>query len=175
MSDILPAPCVETPTAQDIADWQRVIAQVARHYRITYSAGSLQAAANWQSEQPLAQVLKNLGRQAGLQARILNEEIGQISRWQLPLAVQLRDGQIGVILSFDGEDRVAVCLARDAELINRYPLQELLSEIRLVVALRPSAQARKQTAPQSAPQTPERIAWGTTEQESPGHKPASKK
>jgi ATP-binding cassette subfamily C protein LapB len=142
MSDILPAPHVETPTAQDIADWQRVIAQVARHYRITYSAGSLQAAANWQSEQPLAQVLKNLGRQAGLQARILNEEIGQISRWQLPLAVQLRDGQIGVILSFDGEDRVAVCLARDAELINRYPLQELLSEIRLVVALRPSAHAR---------------------------------
>lgn len=125
-------------TPEEIKNWLNAVTHIARHYRMGYSAGNLQAAANWQRNKPLPTVLKNLARQAGLQVRILNEGVSDTSRWRLPLVIQLEDGEIGIIKSHDGEDGLAVSLIHDDDLVNHYSLQELLPQIKRVVALRPT-------------------------------------
>lgn len=138
MSDVVSDKAPAGLTRNEVDDWLCAITHIARHYRVGYSAGSLEAAANWQLNKPLPVVLKNLARQAGLKARILNEGVDDISRWRLPLVIQLDDGQIGIVKSHDGNDSVAVSLVDDDELENHYALSELLPQITRVVALRPT-------------------------------------
>ncbi|MBK4714465.1 MULTISPECIES: type I secretion system permease/ATPase [Tenebrionibacter/Tenebrionicola group] len=138
MSDVQPDNIPTGLTRQETGKWLRAVAHIARHYRIGYSAGNLEAAANWQLNKPLPVVLKNLARQAGLKARILNQGVEDISRWRLPLVIQLDDGQIGVVKSHDNDGNVAVSLVDDDDLVNHYALETLLAKIRRVVALRPT-------------------------------------
>ena len=135
-------------TEQELLDakalnaWVAAISQVATHYRLTFSPGGLQAMARWQLGKPLATALKNMARHIGLSSRKLDDKLDDVTGWRLPLVVQLKDGQVAIIHSFDGEANVGVSFSRDADLITTQPLTELLAEIRHVVAFRPAAMAR---------------------------------
>lgn len=135
-------------TEQELLDakalnaWVAAISQVATHYRLTFSPGGLQAMARWQLGKPLATALKNMARHIGLSSRMLDDKLDDVTGWRLPLVVQLKDGQVAIIHSFDGEANVGVSFSRDADLITTQPLTELLAEIRHVVAFRPAAMAR---------------------------------
>lgn len=135
-------------TEQELLDakalnaWVAAISQVATHYRLTFSPGGLQAMARWQLGKPLATALKNMARHIGLSSRMLDDKLDDATGWRLPLVVQLKDGQVAIIHSFDGEANVGVSFSRDADLITTQPLTELLAEIRHVVAFRPAAMAR---------------------------------
>ncbi|MGE6981223.1 type I secretion system permease/ATPase [Kluyvera intermedia] len=135
-------------TEQELLDakalnaWVAAISQVATHYRLTFSPGGLQAMARWQLGKPLATALKNMARHIGLSSRMLDDKLDDVTGWRLPLVVQLKDGQVAIIHSFDGEANVGVSFSRDADLITTQPLTELLAEIRHVIAFRPAAMAR---------------------------------
>lgn len=132
----------EALTARALSAWVNAIGQVATHYRLSYSPGGLLAMARWQQGKPLAVALKNMARHVGLSARLLEGRLEDISGWRLPLVVQLVDGQIGILHSFDGNAHVGVSFERDASLITSVPLADLLVDIRHVVAFRPSNMAR---------------------------------
>lgn len=135
-------------TEQELLDakalnaWVAAISQVATHYRLTFSPGGLQAMARWQLGKPLATALKNMARHIGLSSRMLDDKLDDVTGWRLPLVVQLKDSQVAIIHSFDGEANVGVSFSRDADLITSQPLTDLLAEIRHVVAFRPAAMAR---------------------------------
>lgn len=123
-------------------EWVLAIGHIASHYRLEYSPGGLQAAANWMHNKSLASTLQNLGRQAGLAARLLSEKELNISSWRLPLAIQLNDGQVGIIESFDGEDNVGVSFISDDQLVTQLTFSELAKDIRHIAAFRPVASVR---------------------------------
>nr|MBA2816231.1 type I secretion outer membrane protein, TolC family [Candidatus Pantoea persica] len=65
----------------------------------------LLAASEWQGKQTRDKALRHLARQAGMSLQLYYEENKwEINHWRLTLAVELADGQVGVIVSFDGED-----------------------------------------------------------------------
>lgn len=132
----------ETLDARALNDWVAVISQVATHYRLSFSPGGLQAMARWQLGKPLSVALNNMARHVGLTARRLHEKRDDVSGWRLPLVVQLKEGQIGIIHSFDGQENVGVSFTRDANLIVTQSLAELLDSIQVVVAFRPASMAR---------------------------------
>lgn len=61
---------------------------------------------------------------------------------RLPLVAVFKNGDIGIIESFDGEKNVALRLIQDHGLSTSVPLEGLLDETECLVALRPSAPAR---------------------------------
>ncbi|BDH47485.1 ATP-binding protein [Salmonella enterica subsp. enterica serovar Choleraesuis] len=132
----------ETLDPKALSSWVSVIGQVATHYRLSFSPGGLQAMARWQQGKPFGTALKNMARHVGLSTRILDDKLDDVSGWRLPLVVQLNDGQVAIIHSFDGEASVGISFTRDADLITTLPLAELLPDIRHVVAFRPAAMAR---------------------------------
>ncbi|HBR7116776.1 TPA: type I secretion system permease/ATPase, partial [Klebsiella pneumoniae] len=90
----------EQPQRSDIPhlqDWANAMAFVASHYRQSYSPGTLHAAAEWATQKTLPDALKHLCRHAGLHCQFLNGNDRKMSAWRLPLVVQLKDGQIGII------------------------------------------------------------------------------
>lgn len=129
-------------TPKALRSWVDTIGQVATHYRLSYSPGGLLAMARWQQNQSLASALKNMARFVGLSARVLDSQLEDITGWRLPLVVQLKNGQPGIIHSYDGASQVGISFVEDASLITQLPLDELLSDIQRVVVFRPAAMAR---------------------------------
>lgn len=128
-----------SPELEDINGWVQAICRVASHYRLSFSPGNVKAIARWQQGRALTTALKNMARHAGLSVRLLEGKPENISGWRLPLAVQLKDGQVAVIEHFDGESKVGVSFSREDNLVTMLPLAELLAEIRYAVALRPAS------------------------------------
>ncbi|MCV9879306.1 type I secretion system permease/ATPase [Brenneria izbisi] len=122
---------------QALPQWAAAIGYVAAYYRLAFSPGALQASARWLEDRTFSQALQSLARQAGLTACVQSHQA--ITVWRLPLAVQLTDGQVGVIEQFDGEDTVSLCFVADGNQLSQLSLSQLLPSIRQVVTLRPAA------------------------------------
>lgn len=84
--------------------WATAIILIAGHYRLPCSPGMILAASEWQGKQTRDKALRHLARQAGMSLQLYQDNKWEINHWRLPLAVELADGQVGVITSFDGEE-----------------------------------------------------------------------
>lgn len=129
-----------------LSHWAAAMSYVASYYRLSFSPGALQASARWLGQHDFSAALQSLARQAGLTVRMHDHK--DISTWQLPLAVQLTNGQIGVIEQFDGEDTITICFMTDNNQLSQQTFSQLLPEIRHVVALRPASTVKDSRAAQ---------------------------
>lgn len=129
----------EPVTDQTLAHWAQAFSHVADHYRVACSPGALVADAPWLSGKPMINALTLLAREAGLSFQLLHSTQDAINSWRLPLVVELKEGKIGVIEYFDGEDTLEICFIDSTAQTNRLSLQALLPAIHHVAALRPLA------------------------------------
>ncbi|HIC2038920.1 type I secretion system permease/ATPase [Enterobacter soli] len=129
----------EPVTDQALAHWAQAFSHVADHYRVACSPGALVADAPWLSGKPMISALTLLAREAGLSFQLLHSTQDAINSWRLPLVVELKEGKIGVIEYFDGEDTLEICFIDSTPQSNRLSLQALLPAIHHVAALRPLA------------------------------------
>ncbi|MFX4312455.1 type I secretion system permease/ATPase, partial [Enterobacter sp. 63] len=129
----------EPITDQSLAHWAQAFSHVADHYRVACSPGALVADAPWLSSKPMISALTLLAREAGLSFQLLHSTQDAINSWRLPLVVELKEGKIGVIEYFDGEDTLEICFIDSTPQSNRLSLQALLPAIHHVAALRPLA------------------------------------
>ncbi|MEF3100070.1 ATP-binding cassette subfamily C protein LapB [Raoultella ornithinolytica] len=123
----------------DLLDWANAIAFIANHYRQSFSPGTLHATAEWATQKALPDALKHLARHAGLNCQFLSSTDQRMSAWRLPLVIQLRDGQIAVIESFDVNNAVGLRFVKELSLLSHCPLENLLPEIAQTIAFRPAA------------------------------------
>lgn len=121
--------------------WATAIILIAGHYRLPCSPGMILATSEWQGKQTRDKALRHLARQAGMSLQLYKENQWAINHWRLPLAVELTDGQVGVIVSFDGDDEVRVHFSGD-EQPTPLSLAALLPDIRFAAAFRPLTAAR---------------------------------
>lgn len=121
--------------------WATAIILIAAHYRLPCSPGMILAASEWQGKQTRDKALRHLARQAGMSLQLYQDNKWEINHWRLPLAVELADGQVGVIVSFDGEDEVRVHFSGD-EQPTPLALGTLLPDIRFAAAFRPLTAAK---------------------------------
>ena len=126
-------------TGQALAQWAQAFGYVADQYRVACSPGALMASAPWLCGKPMVPALTQLAREAGLSFQPLETTQDSLNSWRLPVAVELAEGQIGVIEHYDGEDALENCFVVDTAQTNRLSLTALLPNIRHVIALRPLA------------------------------------
>lgn len=127
--------------SQPLNGWATAIILIATHYRLPCSPGMIMASSEWQGNQPRDKALRHLARQAGLSLQLYHDNNWEITHWRLPLAVELDDGQVGVITSFDGADDVRVHFAGE-EQPTPIALEILLPAISFAAALRPVTAAK---------------------------------
>ncbi|WP_407206583.1 ATP-binding cassette domain-containing protein [Citrobacter sedlakii] len=130
-------PANEPISAEALANWARAMSHIAAHYRIACSPGALQASAPWFKDKAMPQALTQLARQAGLSFQPLTPTGQSLSRWRLPVVIQLQDGELVLVEQFDGDNQLDVCFVNGDLQRNRLALSELLPTIRFIIALRP--------------------------------------
>ncbi len=121
--------------------WATAIILIATHYRLPCSPGMILATSEWQVKQTRDKALRHMARQAGLSLQVYEDNKWEITSWRLPLAIELADGHVGVITSFDGNDSVRVHFSGD-EQPSPISLETLLPEISFAAALRPVTAAK---------------------------------
>lgn len=122
----------------DYAPWIESILIVAKHYRLEVSKENIALTSHWLNDEPLSDVLRSMARQAGLNLSVIKLENQALSVWRLPLVVQFKDGQIGVIETIDKNGQIGIVYSGDAGIKSSIRQDELLENINLAIVLRPS-------------------------------------
>jgi len=132
-----------TPQApvEDASGWVDAIMRVAAHYRIDCSRESIRVAAQWNARgegaMPIDRLVPRLARQAGLAMRWVPPDAAKLTSWRLPLVVQLRDGQVGVVTAETAQG-FTVSLGGDGGLDTTIPAGELRTSLQRMAVLRPA-------------------------------------
>src|SRR5690606_5884113 len=126
---------------EDVSGWVDAIVRVAAHYRIDCSRESIRVAAEWNARGegvlPLEQLVPRLARQAGLAMRWVAPDAAKLTSWRLPLVVQMRDGQVGVVVA-DTAEGLTIALGGDAGLDTTIPKADLRRALQRMAVLRPA-------------------------------------
>ncbi|MTH48527.1 type I secretion system permease/ATPase [Intestinirhabdus alba] len=130
-------PADEPISSHALANWARAMSHIATHYRIACSPGTLQASAPWFKDKSMGQALPQLARQAGLSFETLTPEAQSLNQWRLPVVVQLREGELVLVERFDGDELLDVSFVNGGLQRNRIALNQLLPDVRFIIALRP--------------------------------------
>lgn len=128
----------EQVVPRNITDWVDGIVYIARYYRQNFSAGALYAESEWLQKRPLSEAISQMAKLAGLNCQWLSSSENNLSSWRLPLLIQLEDGQVAIIESLTKEGRVGLRFIQELTLQSQFPLEDLIPNITLAVAFRPS-------------------------------------
>ena len=127
-------------TAEDVSGWVDAIVRVAGHYRIDCSREGIRVAAQWgargEGALPLEQLVPRLARQAGLAMRWVSADASKLTSWRLPLVVQMRDGQVGVVTAETAEG-LTVSLGGDGGLDTTIAPADIGRALQRMAVLRP--------------------------------------
>ena len=130
---------VETPGEQpDFTPWLDAILAVARHYRLECSAENVRIAAAWGHEDSTENVIRHMARQAGLTVKFSRFKESLLTPWRLPLVVQFKDGQVGVIETIAGDGSLGVLYSGDQGLQSRVRVKNIVDKVLRVLVLRPA-------------------------------------
>ncbi len=122
----------------DYTPWLDAILAVARHYRLDCSAENVRIAAEWGLEESTENVIRHMARQAGLTVKFSRFEESLLTPWRLPLVVQFKDGQVGVIETMTGDGSLGVLYSGDQGLQSRVRVKNIADKVLRVLVLRPA-------------------------------------
>ena len=135
------AECVAAPFS--VENWVSALRVVADYYGLPMSTQAATLSGRWDRSDDEQERLHNLARQLGLRVRVDDAQTFDLaaSGWGLPLVMELRDGQIVVVRTLDGEGGAQCVLVGDGGLETVLPVAEMTDGLRRVVILRPTRHA----------------------------------
>lgn len=121
--------------------WLDAVLAVAAHYQIDTSRERLRVDAAWAADgdlsaEDLRHCMRQMAQQAGLALTEVAPELARLTAWRLPVAVQLRGGQVAVITALT-EGGLRLLLSGDEGGESTHTLAELQPEVEALVVLRP--------------------------------------
>ncbi len=118
--------------------WIDALRHVAQHYRLSVSVQSALLHARWSTLSDDRDKILDLARSIGLRMKFAEQRVTRISSWQLPLIIQLRNGQVGVITSLSADGVAGVVFYGDQGLETSVPLAELFRDLEAIAVARPA-------------------------------------
>jgi ATP-binding cassette subfamily C protein LapB len=126
--------------AQDaIERWVGALREVATQFRLSQSMQAARLSAAWDAATDERDRIANVASRMGLRVKFEGASAldGELSPWRLPLIVQLRDGQVGVLTGASDDGEASFLIAGQGELPTTVRLAELRDATELVVVARP--------------------------------------
>lgn len=117
--------------------WLQVVLTIAKHYRIEPSEERVRLQLDWNQNQNLDEILLLMSRQVGLNLCKVSFTEEMINPWRLPILVEFKDGQVGVVDKADSEGNVSVQLSGDQGLSQKFSISSVKQDIKTVYILRP--------------------------------------
>lgn len=117
--------------------WLQAVLTIAKHYRIEPSEERVRLQLDWNQNQNLDEILLLMSRQVGLNLCKVSFTEEMINSWRLPILVEFKDGQVGVVDKADSEGNVSVQLSGDQGLSQKFSISSLKQDIKTVYILRP--------------------------------------
>jgi ATP-binding cassette subfamily C protein LapB len=120
--------------------WLDAVLAVAAHYQIDTSRERLRVDAAWaadgMSSEDLRHCIRQMAQQAGLAVTEVAPDLTRLTAWRLPVAVQLRGGQVAVVTALT-EGGLRLLLSGDEGGESTHTLAELQPEVEAMAVLRP--------------------------------------
>ncbi len=117
--------------------WLQSILTIAKHYRIEVSEEQIRLQLDWDSHQDSASIVALICRQIGLQYRWVDFSISSLDPWLLPIIVELKDGQVGVIDKSDHQGQYNILFSGDFGLSQSITLEQLQENAKSILIARP--------------------------------------
>ncbi|ENW51036.1 type I secretion system permease/ATPase [Acinetobacter baumannii] len=117
--------------------WLQAILVIAKHYLIDPSEEKLRLQFDWNPEQTIDEVLTLAARQIGMNYRKAKLNLDGISPWHLPVIIEMKDGQVGVLDKIDSDQNLSVQLSGDQGLAQIFTFDVLKSHVTNIYILRP--------------------------------------
>ncbi|MDN7132929.1 type I secretion system permease/ATPase [Halomonas sp. MC140] len=118
--------------------WIEAMLTVAKHYRLEYSDENVRVTTAWSSDRPIGEVLRALARQLGMTLKTEKLKAQEVTPWRLPLIVQFKDGQVGVVETSDSDDQFGIIYSGDQGLKSSITKEALFQNTVVTVILRPA-------------------------------------
>ncbi|KIQ02653.1 ATP-binding protein [Pseudomonas fulva] len=112
---------------------------IAGHYRMGVSEESVRVSLSWERGSDPDAVLHRMAAQMGLMLRFETYSDKALDPWRLPLAVELRSGQVAIIEKADGKGRFSALLSGEQGLPITLSLENLRERAVRVAVLRPES------------------------------------
>ena len=131
----------EAAAAQEMTErWVAALRQVATQFRLPQSMQSARLFSAWDGATEPRDRIVNLAARMGLRVKFEGPRMleGELSPWRLPMIVQLRNGQVGVLTSAGEGGEASVLLDGPGETPVTVRLADLREAAELVVLARPA-------------------------------------
>jgi len=119
--------------------WLEALRMVAQHYRLPMSTQSIRQAAIWSQEEDERETVRNLARRIGLRVKFDDPDKIRLSNWHLPVMVQTKGGEVGVIVALAEDGAAGVIFSGGNGLESPVQLSELMRDASLVAIPRPAS------------------------------------
>jgi len=117
--------------------WLQALRHIAQYYRLPWSEQATRQAARWDKSQDRKERIRNLARNVGLRVKMVKPDSIALTSWRLPVAVQLHDGQVAIIVALSTSGQAEALFSGDGGLPSPVSLARLLQSAELVVIPRP--------------------------------------
>ncbi len=117
--------------------WLQAVLTIAKHYRIEPSEERVRLQLDWNQNQNLDDILLLMSKQVGLNVCKVQFTNDVINPWRLPVIIELKDGQVGVIDKADSDGNVSVQLSGDQGLSQKFAVGALKHIVKDVYIRRP--------------------------------------
>ncbi|HAV5769546.1 TPA: type I secretion system permease/ATPase [Acinetobacter baumannii] len=117
--------------------WLQAILVVAKHYLIDPSEEKLRLQFDSHQNQTIDDVLTLATRQIGMNYRKAKFNLDEISPWHLPVIIEMKEGQVGVLEKIDANRNLSVQLSGDQGLAQTFTFDALKSHVTNIYILRP--------------------------------------
>ena len=117
--------------------WLDAILTIAKHYRIEPSEERIRLQLDWNPNQQIDELLLVITRQLGMSLRRSEFSQDAINPWRVPLLVEFKNGQVGVIDKIDNEGNCSIQLSGEQGLSQSLSLEQLSEALQYIYIIRP--------------------------------------
>lgn len=118
--------------------WITSLRFVAQHYRLALSVQAARLSATWSTQDNDRAKIVDLARVMGLRIKFADPSQRTVSQWQLPMIVQLGDGQVGVVTALSASGEAGIVLYTDKGLETPVSAAELSTNVQILAIARPA-------------------------------------
>ncbi|TWH31319.1 MULTISPECIES: type I secretion system permease/ATPase [unclassified Aminobacter] len=120
----------------DAEGWIAAFCYVAQHYGLSMSVQGLRLSSAFStSDRPQTRITE-LARGAGLRVRFIDPATSHVTSWQLPVIVELRNGQVAVVVALSDDEQAGVVFS-DVDDLQPVPAEKIFSQARAIIVARP--------------------------------------
>ncbi|CAD5109275.1 type I secretion system permease/ATPase [Zestomonas carbonaria] len=117
--------------------WVDVLLGIAKHYRLAVSEENVRVSASHRKGD-VDTSIREVSDQLGLKVRFEHVSDAAVDPWRQPLAVEFKDGRVGLIEKTDGKGNASVLVSGDHGLSTAFSLEQLKNLCSRVALVRPA-------------------------------------